>query len=110
MAITTAHPTAIPAIVPIPNFGPPPLDAAPRVLAGTELPPMTDAFPEDPPELGSVMVDIIALELLVIIATEVWLDGDWVIILVDRCAVMESAGLAQAFHCARLMLMGIFVP
>jgi hypothetical protein len=97
MAIMTAHPTAIPAIAPIPNFGPPPLDEAPRVLAGAEL-----------PGLGCVMVDI--LELPVIIPTEVWLDDGWVTILVDGCAVTESAGLAQAFHCARLMLTGIFVP
>jgi hypothetical protein len=33
-----AHPTVIPAIALIPNFGPPPLDETPRVLVGAELP------------------------------------------------------------------------
>jgi hypothetical protein len=109
MAITTAHPTVIPATTPIPNCDLLPLDEAPRVLVGTELAPRVSLMiPEDPPELGSVMVDI--MELPVIISTEVWLDGGWVTILVDGCALVASAGLAQAFHCARLMLMGVFVP
>jgi hypothetical protein len=71
MAITIAHPTVIPTIAPIPNFSPPPLDETPRVLVGAKLPPtlivamvvawsgvsvVTDTFPEDPPELGSVVI------------------------------------------------------
>lgn len=118
MAITTAPPTAMPTIAPIPSFDPL-LDEEDGVLvaplAATVIMPgtivvwpgatvMTEVFAPTPAELPIVTVDIIVFEFAAKVTTDVWVAAVGATVLTTVVpatgAGVVAAGLAQEFHCA----------
>lgn len=126
MARTMAPPTAMPAIAPTPSFDPL-LDEGLAVLVAAEpvtvtmpgivvdwpgVRVMTETLAEPPAELCSVTVEMTVFEGP---AVNVCVAGAWVTVtgatvVPPGAVVVRTAGLAQEFHCARLMFRGRLVP